>query len=596
MFSGTSSLAVEVHADRVDRPFFHASQQLAVTEEIPRPEAIVALDWDAIFPDRATRASMLTAEHPFFATSSQPDRNSPFWSETFPDVVLRPTFGAHQQLAASEEIPKPEGEISLDWEPSFPDRAWRSWLPTAANPFFAFAPAPERNSPFWSEAFPDRIDRPSFGAHEQQASTEISPRPEGEIALDWEPNFPDRALRSSLHASAHQAFASNLLPIQNAVLVPGWSTVEFPDWIERPRGLAPHEHQAFAENPLTIPTPFAWPPTFPDRAIRPIYPTHEQLAFASNVFPEGKIALDWTPSFPDRATRLTYLPAEQLALVLSVRPEGKIALDWIGWQPERVYRPTYAVTEQLAHALPPRPERTSPLLSEAFPDRVDRFFFHTSLQMAVSEEIPRPEGKISLDWEPSFPDRVVRPFLPAAEQQALSLAPKPESSSSVPWLAVYPDALRQQAKPILPTTSFVALIVPVFPLVEFPDIVARSYSVANRPFFFAPLVQFAPTVHFFEGTYPDIVPAPLRAAFPHLFFPAIPQTIPIPGMPSNDASRGAGEFLTSTPIDAFETSSTGAAGEQTESTGAQGGEQTSSGSQGGSFGSQGSSGGRFGSR
>src|SRR5208282_5643648 len=90
---------------------------------------------------------------------------------------------------------------------------------------FAFAPAPERTSILAVTVFPDRVDRPFLGSAFQQAVTEVLPKPEEEVQLDWDPQYPDRVLHVWLAVSEHQAFATSPAPERTSNL----AVTIFPD-------------------------------------------------------------------------------------------------------------------------------------------------------------------------------------------------------------------------------------------------------------------------------------------------------------------------------------------------------------------------------
>ena len=495
----TAPLFPEVHIDRVDRPTLHASQQLAVTEEIPFPEGEIALDWSPSFPEQTRRSTLnvseqqafaanllpiqntvivlgwITAEFPdwiarapalgahqqqAFSENVAPERNAPLFSEQHADRVDRPTFGAHQQLAFVDTPLRPEGTVALDWEPSFPERVLRPTFPTPEQLVTAASQVPERTTPLAvPSVYPDRVDRPAFHASQQLAVSEEIPRPEGIIALDWEPSFPERATRATLHASEQSFYAANIVPILNPAIVLGWITVDYPDWLERPRGLAAHEQQAVTElSPVPLPNP---------------------------------VILNWFEVYPDAVYRPSFSPTEQLAFALPVKPEGKIALDWEPSFPERALRSSLHASEHQAFATSPKPERTAPIASEQHAtDRIDRPFFHASQQLAFVDTPLRPEGTVALDWEPSFPERVLRSAIHASEHPSTALWSFPLPSVTIGWEPSFPERTQRQVPVAVGQFAFVELVTSFFQA-YFPDFITRAvYPYAGFSVYQLPLPPY----------------------------------------------------------------------------------------------------------
>lgn len=441
--------------DRVDRPYLAAANQLAVTNLSPFPEQQQNLDWAPSYPERALRTfepasaqpffaldpfprpSLITfgftnypdlvrrpffptTEHQFFAASITPERTSPLawtynpdridrpylttanqpfvtsifpkpeearqldWNPNYPDRALKPWLLTALQSTFAF-APFPEEKIDLDWQPNYPERARRAFLPTSDYPFVsAFAPFPERTAPMFPEIHPDFVLRPFYLVTNQLAVTELSPKPEEQKQLDWDPSYPERALRSWM-STAEQPFFS-LDPAPRPGVTPIGLTY-YPDRIIRtflPTALMP----AFVASQQPERTKQLADSIYPDRVLRPLYPAAEQpFVTGLSPKPEEKQDLDWSPNYPDRAIRATGLAASRQLFVTEVypRPEEKIQLDWEPVYPDRAVKLWLKPSQQQAYTSVVTPPAPPTFIELVYPDQIARAFFSTALQLAVTE-------------------------------------------------------------------------------------------------------------------------------------------------------------------------------------------------------------------
>lgn len=524
----TSTIAIEVHPDRLLRPFFDAWQQLAVTELSPKPERTspLAAEWHE---DRPWRPSYsVTQQLASTELSPQPERTSPIAVEVHEDRPWRPAFAVAQQLAVTELSPKPErttpiaAESHADlnpWRPVFSvvqqlavteispkpertspiaaewheDRSWRpifgSWQQLAVT---EISPQPERTAPMFPELHEDRPWRPFFSVVQQLAATEISPQPEQTIALAWQPSYPDRAVRPAPAVYEQPSFAFYTFPFPAAPSVP---YVVYPDGVVRPYYQTPQQ-QAYAANIQPERTSAIAVEVHPDRIVRPSFDAWQQLAITElSPKPErtSPLAAEW---HEDRFYRPIFGSWQQLAVTeLSPQPERTSPLA-AEWHEDRFYRPIFGAWQQLAVTeLSPQPERTSTLAAEWHVDLTPwRPTFGAWQQLAITEISPKPERTSTIAVE-VHEDRPWRPFYATAQQLAVTeISPQPEQTIALAWQPNYPD---RAVRPVVlasqqPSFAFYAFPFPTapgIPYVIYPDGVVRPYFLASRQQAYAANVQ-----------------------------------------------------------------------------------------------------------
>lgn len=424
------------YPDKLDRALIHASQQLAPAALPQKPESAGPLAADATFDDFARHPWLSATEHPTFAFAPMPERNAPLFPVLFADRADRPFVHASRQWVTTELPPRIELTTPLDGQPVYPDRALRAWLPTAGHPYSVFSPAPERTlSPAFA-LFADRADRPVVHASQQFFATDLSARPEGEIENDWQPVYPDRALRPWLVTSAHPVLALAPLPERSTTFY----GATFPDSAPRPSlgaslQLAATEVQPRPEGAQAL----DWAPVYPASAIRPWLSTAAQstLAFAVTQERPTQIAIS---NFPDRADRPAMLAAQQW-IVTEIPPvqEAPLPLPWQPNYPDRALRPFLPTASVPFSILSTVQERTSPTTYTLFPDRVDRPTLHASQQMAPAAAPRSPEAPLPLDWQPVYADRASHAWLTSSEQPTFTASMRPEGRVPLDWDPLFPD-------------------------------------------------------------------------------------------------------------------------------------------------------------
>lgn len=523
----TQVLAAEVHQDRVTRPFLGAEHQLAVTELSPQPEEKVQLDWQPVYPDRATRAAIHPSRLPFVFPSAQPERTAPLASVEFPARIDRRTFHPAFQFDEIELPETPEERIQLDWQPSFPDSARRAFLPIAEHLDFAASRAPERTTALAWAYHPDRIDRATFHPSQQLDELELNETPEDKVSLDWAPHYPDRAVRAFLPRALHQAFADSRQPERTAPL----ASVTYPDRVDRPAYLAANQLDEIELNETPEEkAPLDWSPSYPDRATRARLQTAAHPAFVSSQAPERTAPLAAVYQ-PDRLDRRQFHASLHLdEIEAPEQPEETRQLDWQPAYPDRATRAFLASAEHQALAFAPAPERTAPLASASFPDTVRRAHLHASEQLDAIELPQAPEEAIPLDWSPEHPDSVTRATLPRSAYPAFATSAQPERSTPLSAES-HPDRV---SRPVYAASLQLAVTgLSPYPIAEtafekgwdpgpLPASVRRAFLPAAEQQAFASPTSPERNAPLFSEVHPDRVSRPFARAVDQPFVTGLP--------------------------------------------------------------------------
>jgi hypothetical protein len=360
-----------------------------------------------------------------FRIAGWTEATTPF--TVYPDRAARSLTPVREQPVSSPFLTAPVAQV-FGWDPTFPGRLIRPWLPIGNQLSFGISSAPERTSPIAIEWHVDRLVRPALSVVQQLASTELSPQPERTSALVSEAH-DDRVTRPTFQARQQLAVTElSPQPERTSPLAAEWHV----DRAVRPT-FSVTEQQAVTElSPQPERTSILWSEWQDDRLYRPNLPAHQQLAVSEiSPQPEQTIALAWSPTYPERANRPYVQAAQQPGFSLWPVPILNAPATPYVWYPDGVVRPLFPAREQQYFAPSPQPERTSPLADEWRDDRLTRPFFQATQQLAVTELSPAPERTSPLAVE-VHPDRPVRPILGAAWQLAVTeLSPQPERTSSL---------------------------------------------------------------------------------------------------------------------------------------------------------------------
>jgi hypothetical protein len=482
------------------------------------------------YPDAIKGPALTVASVPSAVLPVAPERTSPLAWTSYPDALPRPLMPASWAVIPSA----PEGTLSLDWQPAYPDRATGLSLARAALPFEAFAPAPERttalastvfpdattrpflaraSTPAWTAPttlerpsplawpfWPDATSRPTLAPPSQLAVTELPPRPERTSTLAWA-FWPDRVDRPA-YATHEQAFVTGLspLPIAN-VAAPLGVGAWWPDstWS---RSLPPGALQSLALGPSPLPdTPLRWRTLWPDATSAPALSAANRQAFASEVQPERVTSLAAT-SYPDSLPRPA-LPPTWVAMPVTLESAGPLASSVY---PDRVVRQPPELRQAWASSA--TPERTLPLASVSFPDSIVRLAPQEQQHSAIW---PLPIVSLVTGWGPTFADSVRALAQPAYEQPTTACAIAPERTSPVAWVA-YPDATARQ--PITPSwVTTPTTTAPPTAWTSYPDATTRPalQTGPHQTSSFNPLPRIPVTT--WLPCYPDSTRRPRLPAF-----------------------------------------------------------------------------------
>jgi hypothetical protein len=561
----SAPLASVVHPDRIAAMGASAMQAVAF---VPIVSSSVFLNWSASYPDITARQPSVSASTS--AGPVSPERTSPLAVVTYPDTTTRPALAAASTPASVLPVapertspvawtfypdalprllmpaswvvvpPRPEGELALDWQPEYPDRATAFALARSALPFIAYAPAPERTSPAaaaifpdatnrlslagasmpawaaptalerpaplaWS-SWPDSIYRTSLAPASQLAGTEIAPRPDRTSTLAWS-FWPDRVDRQA-YATHEQAFVTGLspLPIPNTATpigVGAW----WPDstWA---RSLPPGALQSLALAPSPLPdTPLRWQPHWPDATSALWRTAANRQPFASPVAPERTATLA-SASYPDSPPR-SASPVAWVSMPSSIERSSPLA--WASFPdvlPRAALPPTWA-------AKPTALERTTSLAATAFPDAIAS---PARPQQQHSVLWPLPLPSVVTGWSAEYPDAIRGPKTLLYEQPSTARNTVPERSTPSA-AASYPDSLPRR---VLAPSWFVADVRPErsAPLAvsSFPDSLLRLLPLEHQVSALWPL----PPISLITGWWPSFPDSVRRPQEPQSSFWAFP--------------------------------------------------------------------------
>jgi hypothetical protein len=337
--------------------------------------------------------------------------------------------------------------------------------------FWAAAQASGDPLPCDLTVHPDRIDRLTYGAHNQQAYF-------GPPLPDPAPFTDTPGLATSPSWLARRSFGAHL---QQAYTAPPDSFSALDLTVHPDRFPAPSRHavlaQAFAGPPIVAGSPGQFIPTvYADSARGRSFLAHLQQAYVAP--PQSFEAFDLTVH-PD------WLPPKGRHAALAQAYAGPIEPDAVvpaasfdlSVHPDRLDRRTFPASLQLAHVLPVPPGAPTFDLS-VHPDRLDRRTFPAHLQLA--HVLPVPPGAPTFDLS-VFPDAIAPKRALATHLQQAFVLPVPPGTPTFD-LSVHPDRVQRPTYPAHLQQAYTGPIEPggVAPA-GYVDIIWRSGASVTGP-------------------------------------------------------------------------------------------------------------------
>ena len=373
------------------------------------------------------------------------------WQGRYPDLFPAQRLLMRREMQAFAGLGKPERKLVYFDAPQ--PAAVRHPEYERRHSYFAYTFV-DRKSPHVAVTAPDRLARPALPVALQMA---IAPRGVVERPVAFaEAIVPPRLVRPAMPAALQQYSPPRGWPFEPPVPEP---SVTAPASARRAPAVA--VQQAYADPTyqwgLAPPAPaLSWRGTWPDSLRRPALLPAQQQALAFWPLPDRSLPAA-AALMPASVRRSMFLAALQQAYAdptygWNLVPAAP-TLSWRGEQPASVRRPAMPVAEQQAHALPPKPERIAAIAVAVHPDRLIRLFMHASEQQA-SPRVPLDRNTVLVAVV--APDRVVRAWMPVSEQQAAAGLGVPIVPTPAPDLitAYYPAGAL--LPPRAPMMSFAA--------------------------------------------------------------------------------------------------------------------------------------------
>jgi hypothetical protein len=190
--------------------------------------------------------------------------------------------------------------------------------------------------------------------------------------------------------------------------------------------------------------------------------------FYDALTPPVATTLEWLPSYPDRLQQpwsAAGMPAT-FAETASVRPLGHVS--WLLAYPDRVLRLPWSQPVPVAFV----PEVAAPATDQGISLGTTQVFPDPQVQYQ-SRVSPFPGQRAQIEWLPTYPERIPRPTVRAADQRA-AFIPTYLPIHDLRWQGSFPEQIRAAARlPVYP-----ALVFDPYPI---PPVEVVTYAAAYYP-------------------------------------------------------------------------------------------------------------------